>query len=78
MIIINLMANLANNMRNTNDELQEELEDLQGEVKDCQKVYENDLKALTDAQENFNRSELNMYKAKVAHLEFIERIHNDN
>jgi len=63
---------------NTNTELAEQLEELKEEVKDCQSSYDSDLKEYEDARKSKAISELNLYKAKVALLEFQQRLYNDN
>ena len=63
---------------NTNTELAERLEDLKEEVKDCQSAYDSDLKEYMQVVESKRHSELNLYKAKVALLEFQQKLYNDN
>ena len=63
---------------NTNTELAERLEELKEEVKDCQSSYDSDLKEYQQAYESKRKSELNLYKAKVALLEFQQKLYNDN
>ena len=63
---------------NTNTELAERLEDLKLEVKDCQSSFDSDLKEYVQVNESRKKSELNLYKAKVALLEFQEKLYNDN
>ena len=63
---------------NTNTELAEQLENLKEEVKDCQSSYDSDLKEYLQVTESKRKSELNLYKAKVALLEFQQRLYNDN
>ena len=62
----------------TNTELAEQLEELKEEVKDCQSYYDSDLKEYQQAYESKRKSELNLYKAKVALLEFQQKLYNDN
>jgi len=63
---------------NTNTELAERLEDLKEEVKDCQSSYDSDFKDFENARKNKADSELRLYKARVALLEFQQRLYNDN
>ena len=65
-------------MNNTNTELAEQLEELKEEVKDCQMSFDSDLKEYLQTLEDKRHSELNLYKAKVALLEFQQRLYNDN
>lgn len=62
---------------NTNTQLAEQLNDLEEEVKDCQRSYDIDEQWMKDGTEAFKRSELNLYKAKVALLEFEKRMQHD-
>ena len=62
----------------TNTELAERLEELKEEVKDCQSSYDSDMKDFLRAVEDKRSSELNLYKAKVALLEFQQKLYNDN
>lgn len=61
----------------TNTQLQEEWADLKEEVVDCQRSYDTDKKWMEDGTEAFNRSELNLYKAKVALLEFEKKMRHE-
>ncbi len=62
---------------NINTQLAEQLNDLEEEVKDCQRSYDIDEQWMQDGTEAFKRSELNLYKAKVALLEFEKRMQHD-
>ena len=60
-----------------NTQLNEQLADLEEEVKDCQRSYDIDEQWMKDGTEAYLKSQLNLFKAKVALLEFKKRMEHD-